>query len=373
MTRTGEAARMVPIGVVSLAGAMLSWLPDGRYLLFAVNLVALAAGLAAMHWRRRHPVVITLALGVLMIPLPVLTLLGGWAYVSLATHMRIRTTVWVGAVLVGLSAIAAGLVDAEEAGVSGMLTVLVVLVLSLFYTVALGAIGSTIGSRRREREAVREKLALAERERELANEQARAEERDRIAREMHDVLAHKITLISLHAGALAYRDDLTDEQVRDAGATIHSSSQAALAELRTILGQLRQTDDGAPAKPQPTLEMLEELVAGHRAAGHRVEVHGTLDGAPREAVGRHAYRIVQEGLTNAVRHAPGSVVRVTVDGNADDGVNLRVENPLSVVQSKSPGAGVGLVGLRERVELMGGTLTAGPVGGQFVLEAWLPW
>ncbi|SDL15146.1 sensor histidine kinase [Tessaracoccus oleiagri] len=364
-----EAARIVPIAFFTVVGQLLPLGLEGRYWALAANAVALVLGLVAMRWRRRHPVTLTVALSVLMLPFPSLWLVSGWAYLSLATHLRTRATVLVGLLVVVCFTLGT-VVESElptPSDVAGAV------VLSGISVVALGALGSYLGSRRREEAAIQARLELAERQQRLERENAKAEERNRIAREMHDVLAHKITLISLHAGALAYRDDLAPDEVRQAGETIRASAHDALAELRMILGQLRQTDGGAPAKPQPTLADLPALVEGHREAGHQVVLDDRLEAEPLQTVSRHAYRIAQEALTNAARHAPGTPVEIVIAGGPEMGLSLRISNPLSLVAATSPGAGLGLVGLEERVDLAGGHMTAGEVDGHFVVDAWLAW
>lgn len=364
-----EAARIVSVVGLTVVGQLLPLGLEGRYWALAANAVALVLGLVAMRWRRRHPVTLTVALSVLMLPFPSLWLVSGWAYLSLATHLRTRATVLVGLLVV----VCFTLGTVVESELPTPSDVLGAVVLSGISVVALGALGSYLGSRRREEAAIQARLELAERQQRLERENAKAEERNRIAREMHDVLAHKITLISLHAGALAYRDDLAPDELRQAGETIRASAHDALAELRMILGQLRQTDDGAPAKPQPTLTDLPALVEGHREAGHRVVLDDRLTAEPLQTVSRHAYRIVQEALTNAARHAPGTPVEIVIGGGPEEGLSLRISNPMSLVATTSPGAGLGLVGLEERVELAGGRMTAGEVDGQFVVDAWLAW
>ena len=373
-----EAARIVPVVGFTVLGQFVQFVFEGNWGALAANAVALAAGVYVMRWRHRYPTTITLALSVLTLPLPSLWLVSGWAYLSLATHPRPRRTV-----LVGLVVAVTFMLGTAMGNVRGdilarweavTLSDLVgAAVFSAITVVALGALGSYLGSRRREEAAMAERLELAERQQRLERENAKAEERNRIARAMHDVLAHKITLISLHAGALAYRDDLAPDEVRQAGETIRASAHDALAELRMILGQLRQTDDGAPAKPQPTLTDLPALVEGHREAGHRVVLENRLAAEPLQTVSRHAYRIVQEALTNAARHAPGTPVEIVISGGPEEGLSLRISNPMSLVATTSPGAGLGLVGLEERVELAGGRMTAGEVDGQFVVDAWLAW
>jgi signal transduction histidine kinase len=198
---------------------------------------------------------------------------------------------------------------------------------------------------------------------------------------MHDVLAHRISLLSVHAGALEFRPDAPPEAIAEAAGVVRSSAHAALQELRDVIGMLREDDVAeATGPPQPTLCDVPALVEESRAAGTRVELDLAVpEGALPDALGRTAYRIVQEGLTNARKHAAGAAVgvRVAVDGDA---LEVRVASRAAVAAAGGaggaplpPGAGTGLIGLRERVVLAGGTLEHGrAAGGDFVLRAVLP-
>ena len=194
---------------------------------------------------------------------------------------------------------------------------------------------------------------------------------------MHDVLAHRLSLLSVHAGALEFRPDAPPEQVAEAAAVIRESARSALKELRGVIGVLREDGAGGLTEPpQPTNADLGALVEESPSAGMRITARNELgDAAPTAAVGRTAYRIAQEGLTNARKHAPGAAVTLTVQ--APDG-DLRLEiRSLAAVGvagvPQLPGAGTGLIGLAERVTLAGGELESGvdPTGA-FVLRARLP-
>jgi len=207
--------------------------------------------------------------------------------------------------------------------------------------------------------------------------ETRAAERQRIAREMHDVLAHRLSLLSVHAGALEFHPDAPAEEVAEAAGVIRESARSALEELRDVIGVLREEGSEDPTQPpQPTLADLPALVAESRAAGMRLSARIELgDATPLAAVGRTAYRIAQEGLTNARKHAPGAAVTLTV--RAPGGgleVEVRSLAPVAVAAGASlPGAGTGLVGLTERVSLAGGELEHGvDPDGAFVLRARLP-
>ncbi len=247
---------------------------------------------------------------------------------------------------------------------------------------AVLAWGMFVRARRQLAQSLRERTQRAESERIV---QARQHERHQIAREMHDVLAHRISLLSLHAGALELRPDRPVDEIARAAGVIRDSAHQALEDLRGVIGVLRAdpvgddwTDD-APERPQPTLVDLPELVDESRRAGMRVvlESQVTDPAAVPVAVGRSAYRIVQEGLTNARKHAHGTEVSVTVCGGRGDGLTVELRNPLPLVAAGTaaiPGAGSGIIGLAERASLAGGRLEHGRTGeGDFRLWVWLPW
>lgn len=208
-----------------------------------------------------------------------------------------------------------------------------------------------------------------------AAEEARRLERERIAREMHDVLAHRISILSLHAGALEFRPDAPPEEIAKAAGAIRGSAHQALQDLREVIGVLRGPgEDATPERPQPTLADLPGLVEESRQAGMSVRLSLAVQDAP-ESLGRNAYRIVQEALTNARKHAPGAAVSVRLTGAPGDGLTIEVRNRVvGRVPHGIPGAGAGLIGLTERAELVGGRLRHGRTpDGHFRLEAWLPW
>lgn len=247
-------------------------------------------------------------------------------------------------------------------------------------SVFLGAMfgwGLYIGSRRELLWNLRSRAERAEAERELRATQSRLAERGRIAREMHDVLAHRISQISMRAGAMHYRDDLDAAALREEAGVIRETAHQALTDLRQVLGVLRDSAGEPLDRPQPTFADLPALVDEAREAGQRVTFIDDVavpDGAQvPQAVGRTLYRIVQESLTNARKHAPDSTTRVRISGDPDRGIELEARNPLGFGPSTTPGAGLGLTGLVERAELAGGRLTAGVEGAEFVVTAWLPW
>jgi signal transduction histidine kinase len=211
-------------------------------------------------------------------------------------------------------------------------------------------------------------------------ELAREAERRGIAREMHDVLAHRLSLLSLHAGALEFHPDAPAAEVASAAAVIRTSASAALNELREIITVLREEPDYASALPQPGFGQLDRLLDESRSAGMTVRGHIDVPNAGElpDAVGRAAYRVIQEGLTNARKHAPGAPVEVDVaSGQAGLTVEVISRCPVAAAAAPGPpapaGSGTGLIGLAERLALCGGDLEHGTTpGGDFVLRARLP-
>jgi signal transduction histidine kinase len=254
-----------------------------------------------------------------------------------------------------------------------------VVLAGLVLTTAAVAWGLFVRARRQLVLSLRERAVRAETEQRLRVEQARHLERARIAREMHDVLAHRLSLLNMHAGALEYRPDAPAAEVARAAGVIRASARAALDDLREVIGVLRDTtDDGSPDHPLPSLADVPALIQECRDAGLRVREEYRLPdlGTAPALTGRTAYRIVQEGLTNVRKHAPGAVATVRVLAVAD-GLVVEVLSPPPIGEEFAaplPGAGTGLIGLRERVELAGGTLEHGrtPAGG-FRLHTELPW
>ncbi|WP_323102435.1 sensor histidine kinase [Intrasporangium sp. YIM S08009] len=370
-------------------------------------LVDAAVGLACavlLLWRRRYPRTVAwvtaLASAVSMAAVGPSIL----ALVSLSTRRR-----WREIAAVAVPFLAAGFVNAllyptEDSTISVSGIVISVLILA-----ASVASGWAIGERRAFVASLHERALTAEREQAMRVAQARVAERARIAREMHDVLAHRISLVAMHSGALAYRDDLDREEVAATAEVIRSSANQALSELRDVLGVLRDvplpttsdasdasdatdtSDASVPERPQPTLHDVEELVTEARAAGTDVvlEQSGEAAAVP-DRVSRNAYRIVQECLTNARKHAPGRRATVTLAvaraGAGAGQVDVTVRTPAGIPapgdrsvagtagMAGVAGSGLGLLGLTERAVLSGGELTYGPDRrGDFVVTARLPW
>ncbi|MEU7022872.1 histidine kinase [Streptomyces sp. NPDC046203] len=341
-----------------------------------VNLLdQIAGGLAccALWLRRRWPTGLAVALSAVGVFAPTA---GGAmlaALFSVAVRRPFREVAWI-----GLFAIATSTVQAfvrPEPGTSNLLVIGIGVVLVLLVT----AWGMLVRSRRQLVEALRDRAVRAEAESELRAEQAQRQAREAIAREMHDVLAHRLTLLSVHAGALEFRPDAPPEQIARAAGVIRDSAHEALQDLREIIGVLRAPDEegGAANRPQPTLATLDSLVTEVREAGMRIVLDSAVDDPDTvpNATGRTVYRIVQEALTNARKHAPGAEVTLTLRGRPGEGLVVDVRNPAPEGPVPPvPGSGQGLIGLTERATLAGGRLTHGPApDGGFAVHAWLPW
>lgn len=225
--------------------------------------------------------------------------------------------------------------------------------------------------------SLRERAERAEAEQGRRVAEARAFERRQMAAEMHDVLAHRLSLLATYAGALEYRPDASPERLAYAAGIVRSGVHEALDELRQVITVLRDdAPDPADDRPQPTLADIPALVHESEAAGVAVSLQlPGWDDEPAGPVARAAYRVVQEGLTNARRHAPGSRVEVVLSGEPGSRVVVDVSSPLSTRadEGRGIGSGTGLVGLTERVQLAGGRLDHGVEHGTFRLRASLPW
>ncbi|MUL41681.1 sensor histidine kinase [Streptomonospora sp. PA3] len=303
--------------------------------------VVCAAACAAVWLRRRWPVGLSLGL----IPLSAYAALADGAQLvalfTVAVHRSARTSA-----LCGVATVAGQMVyfalfsllaspqrrpdDGELQWITAFTAVMVAAVLGW---------GAMVRHRRQLVLSLQERAARAESEARLRAEQAQLRAREQIAREMHDVLGHRLSLLSVHAGALEYRPDAPAAEVARAAAVIRDSAHRALQDLREVIGVLR-----APVGelPQPTLADVRGLVAESAAAGMRVELHEEVAGRAPDTTGRTAYRIVQEGLTNARRHAPGARVRVGMRGAPGDGLSVEVGNdapPAGSNAAETPGTG----------------------------------
>jgi signal transduction histidine kinase len=224
----------------------------------------------------------------------------------------------------------------------------------------------------REKEAAEMRAILAEREKEASARIAVAEERARIARELHDIVAHAVSVMVLQVGAVRHKLPETLEEDREALNRVEQAGRTALAEMRRLLSAMRRNGDGVELAPQPGLDGLDTLIDDVGRAGLPVRLHVDGDSFPLpRAIDLSAYRIVQEALTNALKHARASNVDVTVRYRPDE-LELEVVDD-GAGPATSDGLGHGLVGMRERVKIYGGEMSAemAPTGG-FVLSARLP-
>jgi signal transduction histidine kinase len=370
---------LVDIGMLAIAlGVGLfvlldSWSEHGQ----AMALVDIAFGvvaLVALWWRRSHPA----AVGVLTAAASVISGLAGGPALIAGFNVALRGSRRAILAVVALTAVSILVFPLIYPSQDSYL--LNVFIGTLLTAVVIGwGLLARVG--REHVLTLHERAAQFEAEQRLRVEQARDAERRRIAGEMHDVLAHRVSLLSLHAGALEFRPDASPEEISEAAGVIRAAAHAALEELRQVIGVLRDgTPDDAPAPPQPTLADVPALVEESRAAGARVRCRIDVPDAEQApaALGRTAYRVVQEGLTNARKHAPGAAVDVAITGGERLVVEVISRRLVGVGAAAAaealPGAGSGLIGLNERVELAGGELEHGVApAGDFVLRATLPW
>jgi signal transduction histidine kinase len=343
---------------------------------FEAALIALPLGLAASTplraWRLQVPVAAVAPLFVPTVgwvgpPWPV-TLVWVALYVTLAVAVRLRLHLLVGVWLVTDATILWSYL-ATGTGVGNLNEAYVAI---LFATVLI-AYGYLIGTRRRLQSE------LVEGRRRQQEEQARStllEERARIARELHDVVAHHMSVIAVRAETAPFRIPGLPEAVKDDMAETSAIAREALTEMRRLLGVLRGADGDAERAPQPGMDRLEGLVAAVRGAGLAVDLRVVGDQRPLPSgVELSAYRIMQEALSNTLRHAPGA--RAAVEVHYEPGrLWLRVRNDPPPVPGDPPppaAPGHGIVGMRERAAMLGGTLAAGPTGdGGYLVEATLP-
>ncbi len=356
---------------------LVSWLMPGGVIVFEV-LLALAV-VAALPLAARYPLLgwRIAWLAMLLVPLSSIYWLGRWRWNPIqvivllvvfcaAGRRQPRPVLWW---MWALSLIPWWLwADKKQSG----------LIVSALGTVAFTAATLAVdamGSRRRTQDA------LADQEERTELERARRavlEERARIARELHDVVAHHMSLVAVRAETAPYRLAGLDDAVRGEFGSLSETAREALSDMRRLLGVLRY-DQPAGRSPQPRLSDLPELIEASRKAGVPVRLAAPPTLEVPSGVGVCAYRIVQESLSNAGRHAPGAAVTVTVDHDAE-AVLLRVANepagPADMVEigaEPEPRPGHGLTGMRERVALLGGSLSAGPSpDGGFVVSALLP-
>lgn len=343
----------------------------------------LAVGLV---WRRRFPVQLCLAgsAAALFLPLDsfVALLSLTWVFAS-AGWRRVWQCTAAAAAATGVALWRdaarepAHMVMSSTDSVTGELTYGTA---ALFWFLGILFVAATVGaglvrrSMSETRRAVADKDAQVARVRGLRDEMTRQEERELIAREVHDTVAHHISLISLQASALEVQRGAAEPVVREAAQQMRSSAQQAIAEMRGLLTTLRSGGEEDPTGPGATLEDLAGLLDNLRRHGRwvtsSVYVSDAHTAAP--ALTRAVFRIVQEAVTNALKHAPGQPVEVEVRASQQAGVFIRVANVV-VAPSPAAGTGSGIIGMRERAERFGGRLDVGMQAQWFVVTARLPW
>lgn len=369
--------------VVTLVGG--SWWPSHPGTLAWVLLVVQAVACSALAVRRRFPIAVlgvlaafTLAVTLLIWPLGALTPANDhnlWApYATvLAAYAPMLACGSRRKALVGVAVLTLIVMRPWEPSAS-------VMTIGLLRTAVGPLLAVYIDARRRLVRALTERAERAEREKHLIAEQARADERARLASEMHDVVSHRVSLMVLQAGAL--RMTATDEATRQAAEELRVGGSQALEELRDLIGILQAAPDGRDSPEAlegapPSTSDFAELAADSAAAGVPAEL--TADGDPRLAspvVAHTAYRVVREALTNVRKHAPGAQASVRVRYDPTQ-VRIAIRNTASTQPADAAlaatGSGSGIANLRQRVELIQGTLRAGPLpDGGFHLEATLP-
>jgi signal transduction histidine kinase len=370
-------SRCAAPAILAATGALIGLTLAGRLAGSAPgSLLALDLAVGVLSWLASplllwRPVGAALGLSLLAVLSPLATPPASFAALHVARWRRLPTAVAVAAVGVAAQAVQGWWRPGHGIGYPWWLALI-----TLGYTALVGW-GTVARTRAALIASLRDRARRAEAEQARRVTEARLLERRRIAREMHDVLAHRLSLLATYAGAVEYRPDAAPEQLALAAGVVRAGAHQALEELRAVIGVLREEDDPVDRPddaPQPTLADLDQLIGESRAAGTQVRVCDEVTDPDRvpEAIGRAGYRVVQEALTNARRHAAGQPVTVRVHGGPGDRLCIEVSNPLAVAVGSGPG-GTGLVGLTERVRLAGGQLEHGPDTEGFRLSAWLPW
>jgi signal transduction histidine kinase len=361
---------MVALGYFSLQGELDAF--DGRpAILLVLDIAVGVLGTAALPLVHRAPVRLALTLSALLTVSAAVTPAAGTAMLWVARRRRLPV-----AIGVALAGVAGHLVRGLWRPVPDRPLLLWMIFIVASYAALVGW-GAQDRARRALLDSLRDRARTAEEEQANRIAEARRGERTKIAREMHDVLAHRLSLLAAYAGALEFRPDAPPEELARAGGVIRLGAHQALEELREVIGVLRdEPGEDEADRPQPTLADLSRLLAETRAAGTPVALDQRL-AAPAsvpDVLARTAYRVVQEALTNARKHAPGQPVTVLIAGQAGRRLLVVVTNPAGErAAQRLPGSGTGLVGLRERVQLAGGRLDTKSGHGRFRLWAVLPW
>jgi len=341
--------------------------------------IALAVGLV---WRRRFPVQLCLAASTaaLFLPLDSFTALLAltWVYASASRRVVIGCTA-AAAAATGVALWRDAARDPAQMVLSSTdhtTNTLTYATAPLFWFLGVLLIGAAVGWGliRRSRSEARSAVAATVATKQVMRDQmTRQEERELIAREVHDTVAHHISLISLQASALEMQRGPEEPAVRAAAQQMRTSAQQAIAEMRGLLTTLRA--GGEDVGPSATLEDLATLLDDMRRHGRWItsSVYVSDSHLAAPALTRAVFRIVQESVTNALKHAPGQPVEVEVRASQQAGILIRVANVMTLGHATAPGTGSGLIGMRERAERFGGHLDAGPQNQWFVVTARMPW
>ncbi|WP_103530468.1 sensor histidine kinase [Streptomyces sp. SM11] len=373
--------------LLGLSGvSMVSGMYDtGREELLAVPVVLGLSTVVAL--RRKAPekmLLLAILVGVVQLVADVRPGVGNFAMLVITYTVATVGECWASRLALVCSLGAAALSQLRweaEPGGSWPQVIFVTVIMTVPFVLAW-VLGDSLRTRRAYFDQLEERAARLEREREAQSKVAVAAERARIARELHDVVAHNVSVMVVQADGAAYVMDAAPDQARQALETISSTGRQALAEMRRLLGVLRTGDapESGEYVPQPDVEQIEDLVAQVRQTG--LEVDFKVEGTPRplpSGVELTAYRVVQEALTNTRKHGgpdAGASVRLVY---FDDGLGLLIEDDGRGAAHElyedggADGAGHGMIGMRERVGMVGGTLDAGPrPGGGFRISALLP-
>lgn len=383
-----------------VAVAFAATTPDGSLgslPMAALGFLAAALVAASLIWRRRWPVAICLATSAVAVVMPFDALAPLVALTWVVASADLRRCVWcLGATALAviaslwrdLSRASVATVFAATSSATGeRVTMLPVGYVVLGAVAMAAAIGvgllrryraDATSARRAAGERALEAETLRTQTDELRTELSRQDERELIAREMHDTVAHQLSLLSLHASALEVAADDPGTDVAEAARSMRSSAHQALEEMRALIASLRTEGDAFAERhggPAPRLADLPALIDEAKDAG--VDIGATVfvdqaEDAP-PALTRAVYRVVQESLTNVMKHAPGARVDVDLRAAPGRGVDLTVRNGLGAGNAAEASGGAGLVGMRERSEALGGTFQAGPVRDAFEVRVHLPW
>ncbi|MEU9676086.1 MULTISPECIES: sensor histidine kinase [Streptomyces] len=395
MQRLYDFIRRHPTGVdvfwaVFLLGLSGMSMVSGMYDAGREEIVAVPVALGfstVVALRRRAPekmLLLAILVGVVQLVFDVRPGVGNFAMLVITYTVATVGERWASrlALICSLSAAALSQLRWEaEPGGSWAQVIFVTVIMTVPFVLAW-VLGDSLRTRRAYFDQLEERAARLEREREAQSKVAVAAERARIARELHDVVAHNVSVMVVQADGAAYVMDAAPDQAKQALETISGTGRQALAEMRRLLGVLRTGDapESGEYGPQPDVEQIEDLVAQVRQTG--LEVDFKVEGTPRplpSGVELTAYRVVQEALTNTRKHGgpdAGASVRLVY---FDDGLGLLIEDDGRGAAHElyedggADGAGHGMIGMRERVGMVGGTLDAGPrPGGGFRISALLP-